>query len=188
MRCLIWNDIKGCSKYIILYYVIAALIVCQNLENILYFIQSTIYFYCIVLVLYSSLINNIAYFYTLFPRKRYFLILEKNITIFILDLLFNITYNIVVQSSGITFWNSVMSYWVIGSLVTLYFFQFRISYANSILQLTFYAILIISYIFFKDVTINEMGTVVCLLIAITINLINIILYNKKDFYINRYKH
>lgn len=188
MRCLIWNDIKSCLKYIFLYYVIVTLMVFQNLQGILYFIQSSIYFYCITLVLYSSLINNIAYFYSLLPKKRYFLILEKNVVILIFDLLFNITYIILTQRSGISFWDSVISYWLIGSIVTLYFFQFKISYANSILQLTFYSILIVSYIFFKNVTLNKINPILYIACIGAINLINIIVYNKKDFNPNVYKH
>lgn len=94
MKWLVWNDIKYCLKYISLYFIMVIFGFIQDITNLIYYVQGLIYFYCIVLSLHSSLVNNIAYFYTLFPKKRYFLILQKNITILILDLLFNLTYHI----------------------------------------------------------------------------------------------
>lgn len=188
MKWLVWNDIRYCLKYIFLYFILAIFCFIQDIANLLYYVQGLIYFYCIVLSLHSSLVNNIACFYTLFPKKRYFLILQKNITILILDLLFNLTYYILLPTSGTYIIDNIMSYWLVGSIISFYFFQFKISYANSFLQLTLYGIVILAYIFNEFTSKINFNLVIVLICGVIINLINIILYRNKNFVTNYYKY
>lgn len=188
MKWLVWNDIKYCLKYISLYFIMVIFGFIQDITNLIYYVQGLIYFYCIVLSLHSSLVNNIVYFYTLFPKKRYFLILQKNITILILDLLFNLTYHIFLPNSDVYIIDNIMSYWLIGSIISFYFFQFKISYANSLLQLTLYGIAILAYIFNEFTSKISFNWAIVLMFGVIINLLNIILYRNKNFVTNYYKY
>lgn len=149
-------------------------------------IQGLVFFYCIIIILYSDLTNNISYFYTLFPQKRYFLIIQKNITILIIDLILMV---IGCLKSGLCYYciQLVFLYWLIGSIILFFFFQFRVAFASSILQLFIYIIFLIWYVASKYVIIEKFNVILILLGIILINFFNVYLYKSKNFAISIYK-
>lgn len=100
----------------------------------------------------------------------------------------HLTYYILLPNSGTYIIDNIMSYWLVGSIISFYFFQFKISFANSFLQLTLYGIVILAYIFNEFTSKINFNLVIVLICGVIINLINIILYRNKNFVTNYYKY
>lgn len=185
MGWLFANDFRLSAKYIVIYIALILMSTMLRLDFPISLIQGLVFFYCVVIVLHSDLENNISYFYTLFPQKRYFLIIQKNITILISDLLINAIscFKFGVSDNIIT---TLLLYWLMGSLFIFFFFQFKVAFASSILQIFVYTIYLMLYFVRKFVSTFEVNIILILIAIIIVNLLNIYLYKSKNFTVGVY--
>lgn len=71
-------------------------------------------------------------------------------------------------------------YWVIGSLLLLFFCHFKIAYTESILQMFIYIFYAVLFVWLDYITQIETNNILFILIIVVINMVNINLYRKKD--------
>lgn len=195
MRWFIINDLNVIKKELFLYFGAVFLCYFLKLDIPIALMRGMAYFYSIVIILHSDLINNTAYFYTLFPKKRYFLIIQKNITVMLLSLLFHIVDFRITSYSIEQFIVSFLCYWLMGSMLLLYFFQCNVSYASSILQLTGVGVCLFLY-WIREyignikniIKLNIIWNIVIVFVLILlINIFNIKKYTRKEFIFSCYK-
>lgn len=179
MKWLIINDINMERKGIFFYLI---LMIGQKVLNVnlpIYFLNGIFCFYSIVIILYNDLSSNSSYYYTMFPRKRYFIIYQKNVTIVILCLFYSITRGIINSDSIQKIILMIVIYWSIGSLMLLFFCQFKVAYGVSTMQIIMY---IIYAVFFWGANfLQKINITVFAILIILINTINIYFYQNKDF-------
>ena len=146
MKWFILNDINIEKNSALFYLILVAGGRILKINISIDFLNIVFYFYSIIIILYSEFENNSACFYTLFPRKRCFLIYQKNMTFLILAFFFNIINRVFSSKTFQEIVQMELIYWVIGSLLLLFFCHFKIAYTESILQMfiyIFYAVLLV---------------------------------------------
>lgn len=84
MKWFILNDINIEKNSALFYLILVAGGRILKINISIDFLNIVFCFYSIIIILYSEFENNSACFYTLFPRKRCFLIYQKNMTFLIL--------------------------------------------------------------------------------------------------------
>lgn len=184
MKWLFLNDIKLSVKGFLLYYVLLIFSYITKYKLPIHLLQGLVYFYCTLNILYSDFSNHTACFYTLFPKKRYFLIIQKNITILIFIIILNMSSFLLFSDTINYFINSVCLYWLMGSILLLFFFHFKIAYASSLMQIAIYCLYFIMYSMNKYFKQFELNNILILTIVLILNTLNIILYRSKNFMTN----
>lgn len=182
MKWLILNDINIEKNSAFFYLILVAGERILKIDLSIDFLNIVFYFYSIIIILYNDFGNNSVYFYTLLPRKRYFLICQKNMTFLIIASFFNIINGVFSFKTFQEIIEMELRCLVIGSLLLLLFCHFRVAYTESILQMItyiLYAVLFVGLDYIRQIEINN---IMFIFIFAVINMVNIILYRKKDFY------
>lgn len=149
MKCLIKNDFFiAKSNWLIL--IAVNIVGRQYLSDFLYSINRIILYSNMILVLYSDFQAGTVFFYTLFPRKRNYMIMEKNVVILLFSVLtVFLELRFGEESIGWIMYR-VLVWWTIGSVLIFFFFLFNLSYS-----LSFFRMLSIIFIYIIQFCVKE---------------------------------
>lgn len=192
MKNLIINDIYTTRKNIFIYSII--LLFLRNIRpEILYSIMSFCSLQLLIIIMYNDTKNGTIKYYTLFPKKRYFLIVQKVITSICIIVYYCILILIKYKIEGINvdpinFLNLILILILFHNLFIYLFFNIKFNFTEIYLQLFGVIIYILIYfmgylgIYVFDL-INLSSRLTSMRITLTIFFVivaNILIYNKKD--------
>lgn len=179
MFWLILSDIKIVKKNLEIFLALIVLSLFVHIDFPLEVFTDIIFFSCIICILDNNILNNMLYWYLAFPRKRYFFIIQKNITIVVI----NIFMNFIMLMSGNNFnvLYKILFWEMISSILLMIWIKYDVIYTSSIMQL-FFGIL---YIFAKSIEKNigiQLNAFFLLVIIVVLNLWTTYHFTRKEIY------
>lgn len=182
MKWLIINDLEIARSNLLFFFAanVINLICGWGMES---FIAGYLYVYSCLMILYNDFQNKSFFFYSMFPRLRVYMILQKNISFMILTLFYTLLSFSIRRDGGNVELNSILVYLIIGNLLLLFFFFCSIAYAFTIVQLIGTFIIAVGYCILKIVPDNSQNSILELMILVLLISGNTLCYSRKDLYI-----
>lgn len=177
MFWLILSDIKIVKKNLEIFLALIVLGLFVHIDFPLEVFTDIIFFSCIICILDNNILNNMLYWYLAFPRKRYFFIIQKNITIVVI----NIFMNFIMLMSGNNFniLYKILFWEMMSSIFLMIWIKYDMLYTSSITQLFFWIVYIFGKLIEKDIEIQINALFMLVIIGI-LNLWTTYYFSKKE--------